>query len=162
MGGCIRIESEVGRGSRFTLELKNVEIDAPGEAAVPDEAESHDLYADFEHAKILLVDDVEMNLKVLQAMLRKMDMECVCANSPSEALEILKKDKGFRLVLTDLWMPGMNGDELARKIKSLDGGADIRVIAVTADAEIRRNFDTGSFSGVLLKPLTREKLESVL
>ena len=56
----------------------------------------------------------------------------------------------------------MNGDELARKIKSLDGGADIRVIAVTADAEIRRNFDTGSFSGVLLKPLTREKLESVL
>ncbi len=162
MGGCIRLESEVGRGSRFTLELNNVEIDAPGEAAVPDEAESHDLYADFEHAKILLVDDVEMNLKVLQAMLRKMDMECVCANSPSEALEILKKDKGFRLVLTDLWMPGMNGDELARKIKSLDGGADIRVIAVTADAEIRRNFDTGSFSGVLLKPLTREKLESVL
>ena len=64
---------------------------------------------------LLLVDDVPMNLKVLEAMLRKLDVPYLACASGAEALELAAKELPC-VILTDLWMPGMNGGELAERL----------------------------------------------
>lgn len=160
MGGSIRLKSEQGKGSRFTLELAGVEISEDAENDADSQSAPEGLPTG--GCRILLVDDIEMNLKVLQAMLRKIGVESVCAASGAAALEILKRDKSFDMVLTDLWMPGMSGAEFAKKLRGIPCCGKIGVIAVTADAEVSHNFEAGLFDGILLKPLTISKIMELL
>ena len=62
------------------------------------------------------------------------------------------------LVLTDMWMPGMSGEELARNIRAAQDGDRIVIMAVTADVENQNNFDMSVFDGILLKPVTKVSL----
>jgi CheY-like chemotaxis protein len=83
--------------------------------------------------------------------------ECVCAADGREALEIFDRErKPFDIVLTDLWMPEMNGMELAERIAAKTGGT-MPIIAVTADTQIAGELPEG-FAGVLLKPITPRTL----
>lgn len=159
MGGRILLESEAGRGSCFTLVLKHVE---PAEPET-DEAETTAAppHPELRRNRILLVDDVPMNLKVLQAMLRKLGVESECALSGEEALDILRKDPNFTRILTDLWMPGMGGAELARKIHENPATADLPVVVVTADTQMPEE-KMRVFQGVIQKPISRESLLKIL
>ena len=65
-------------------------------------------------------------------------------------------------MLTDMWMPGMNGDELAAAIRAIPVHKDMLIFAITADTEAERNFDVSAFSGILNKPVVIGKLRSVL
>ena len=107
---------------------------------------------------MLLVDDVPLNLKVLQAMLRRLGVESACASSGREALEILREDTDFDLILTDLWMPEMDGAELAREIRSRPAAGRLPVVVVTADTQAGGK-SVDCFSGILYKPITLESLE---
>ena len=156
MGGCISLESEVGRGSCFRLELGGIEEAEPAAVEIMESAPEAAIFP--EEIRMLIVDDVPMNLKVLQAMLRKLGIESVCAGSGAGAIEILKSDKNFKYVLTDLWMPEMDGVEFAKELKRMSGCENISVMAVTADTEMKQNFDMGAFSGMLLKPVTIDSI----
>ena len=158
MGGTIEAASEPGRGSAFTVRLKDVRYDRveSGDAVT---RQNQILWLLSEHLRVLLVDDVPMNLKVLQAMLRKLGIESVCAESGVKALEILEKDQNFKFILTDLWMPEMSGEELLGKIRMDRRFDEMSVVAVTADAEARNNAD---FNAVLLKPITLDKVLQIL
>ncbi|MBS1369583.1 MAG: PAS domain-containing protein [Lentisphaeria bacterium] len=159
MGGTIEVASTPGEGSAFTVKLQNIRFDLPATVPAADsEAGGEALPVP---RRVLLVDDVPMNLKVLQAMLRKLHINCVCAGSAPEALDLLKRDNGFDLVLTDLWMPGMNGMELARQIRAVPETGSIPVVAVTADAQILGE-QAEEFQDILLKPLTLETLQKTL
>ncbi|WP_176015067.1 PAS domain-containing protein [Victivallis sp. Marseille-Q1083] len=113
--------------------------------------------AEVQKPRVLLVDDVPMNLKVLSAMLRKLDIESVCALSGKEALAILRKNSDFKLVLTDLWMPEIDGAKLAKEIHQSPELAKLPVIAVTADAQVI-GASAAEFQGVLYKPVTINSL----
>ncbi len=158
MNGVISLESEPGAGSCFTIELPGVETTG---AAEEDGRRSDPLPRPPSNRRILLVDDVPMNLKVLSALLRKAGMEPVAASSGDEALRILEREQPD-LVLTDIWMPGMSGPELAREIRKHPRFRDLPVVAVTADIEVGTNFALEDFSGVLLKPVTIEKIGKLL
>jgi len=101
-----------------------------------------------------------MNLRVLQAMVGKLGLECVCASSGAEALRVFGAGGPFAAVLTDLWMPGMNGFELARRIAESADWRSIPVVAVTADTQVLAG-KTGVFRDILLKPITRESLHKM-
>ncbi len=156
MGGAIQLESEVGKGSTFTIILTDIRYGDP-------RLETPALPAPVMIAKpaseldVLIVDDVPMNLKVLKAMLKQLQVSCRTANSAQEALTAIE-EKTPDLVLTDMWMPEMNGCELAAAIRTKPEGENLKVIAVTADSETSANFDMSHFDEVLLKPLTLEKL----
>ena len=105
----------------------------------------------------LIVDDVPINLKVLGAMLKGFHINLVQANSGADALAKLP-DARPDLVLTDMWMPGMSGEELAREIRATPDGERVVVMAVTADVENQNNFDMSVFEGILLKPVTKTSL----
>ena len=158
MGGFIDVKSELEKGSVFSIEIPDVET-AQGETPKQETPEALRPARDFGRARVMIVDDVPMNLKVLEAVLKKFNAEVdVCGSGP-EALERLAGKKPA-LILTDIWMPGMGGVELAEKIKSDAKTADIPIVAVTADIQMESG--GGEFDGVLLKPVTSERVGAML
>ena len=161
MGGRIELESTPGVGSVFTVRIEKLRYeDEPARSAVPS-AVPDDSAEGRLRGRILLVDDVSLNLKVLQAMLKRLGIDSVSASSGSEALELLAKEPDFNLILSDLWMPGMDGFEFAKKVAACAVTASIPVVAVTADAQALAGPDS-PFRDVLLKPITREALKKTL
>ena len=178
MGGRIDLDSEVGKGSVFTIVFENIPYVIPTEeeraAAKGDgNAAAGELPAntfsgavrqkkappkvDLTGYNALIVDDVPINLKVLDAMLKGFCLGITQANSGSDAISKLLDAKPD-LVLSDMWMPGMSGEELAREIRATPGGDNVVIMAVTADVENQNNFDMSVFDGILLKPVTKESL----
>ncbi len=176
MGGDLSFVSELGKGSTFTMELRNVKF-----AVKPpdDDKKAADVRKDIEKAKncanallakqrmrncrMLVVDDVPLNLAVLKALLTRIGLrDVVTAVDGQDAWEkIQASDKPFDLVLADMWMPKMNGRDLVAKIRADERFKDIPVYAVTADTEARKTFAKHGFTGILLKPLTIDKLSEL-
>ncbi len=160
MGGDIKLDTEAGKGSTFTVRLKNIKFEE--ESLSEDIQPEHPVFVKPETGyRALIVDDVQLNLKLLQAMLRKLNIEAVPTNSGKGALEILEKDKRFDMILTDLWMPGMSGTALTRIIKDDPATRNIPVIAITADTEIIQNSNS-LVDGTILKPITVETLSKTI
>lgn len=108
----------------------------------------------------LLVDDVVMNLKVLSAIIKLMNCVPTLANSAQEALELIKKNH-YDFIMTDLWMPEMNGEELASMVRQDHEYDDIPIFAVTADVEYNNNFDMDFFEKTIIKPVNIDKIKKL-
>ncbi len=160
MGGALEVDSQVGVGSCFRLILRNLHY-APPPMAVQADGKALAAEPTAGRHRILAVDDVEMNLKVMESMLKKLGVPAVCAKSGPEALEKLQ-GQVFDIIFTDMWMSGMNGEELVRNIRRLPGGQTTRIYAVTADIEAVDNFDLRLFDGILHKPLVMDTLRKLL
>ena len=175
MGGSLEMESTLGEGSTFSVVIPEVKVAAPdvqervptaGGAAVP-ASEGRDPLVP--HAKmprrLLLVDDSKMNLMVLKALLKNMgDFEIVMASDGQEALKALEAPDAqpFDLVLTDMWMPNLDGEGLVRAVRANPALSSLRVVAVTADVESQGTFAAMGFDDLLLKPVTVDKLGNIL
>lgn len=114
-----------------------------------------------ERKRVLLVDDMKINLMVLTAKLRKLNYLCESAETAARALEILPVFKPD-IVLTDLWMPEMNGDLLAQAIRKMTAYQTLPIFVVTADTESGAGFDMSVFTGHLQKPIDDARLEELL
>ena len=189
MGGELTIASTLGKGSTFTITLPGVKVsDLPPveehtptmdddvteakdqlgiEAAIvkqqdlPTEMPSQDAGL----RRILVVDDQKMNLMVLKAMLKKLgSFEVVTALDGKEALEILQNSTAapFERVLTDMWMPHLDGAGLVRAIRAEASLSALPVHVVTADVEMQDKYQEHGFTGLLLKPVTVKKLKEVM
>ena len=110
--------------------------------------------------QVVLVDDVPMNLKVMSAMFKRLNIPHVCCKSAREAIQELEK-AAPTAVFTDLWMPDMGGDELAQYMARTPSFAEIPVIVVTADTQIDKNARRW-FKWTLFKPITIEALRECL
>lgn len=113
--------------------------------------------------RALVVDDIASNRMVAKAMLEKLGWSVLTATGGKEALDTLGTTP-CDLVLLDISMPSMSGMEVCQRIRSNSAFADLPVIAYTAHAqpEDRRNFIASGFNEVLLKPVNRETLASVV
>ena len=109
----------------------------------------------------MAVDDVPLNLKIASKYLERFGAECRISTDPNEALALLKKYK-VDLVLTDLWMPGMNGLEMVKAIHAMPGLEKLPVVAVTADIEVKNDSEENELVDILHKPITLESLRNVL
>ncbi|MBR6022558.1 MAG: response regulator, partial [Kiritimatiellae bacterium] len=111
------------------------------------------------------VDDSKMNLMVLKAFLKHLgDFDITLAADGLEALSLLQAPgaKPYDLVLTDMWMPNLDGEGLIKAIRSDPALAKLRVVIVTADVELQSRAAGLGFDGILFKPVTAAKLAQVL
>ena len=112
--------------------------------------------------RILLVDDRAVNLRIMSLLLGAMGFRNVTtALSGEQALEHVRKQH-FHCVLTDLMMPGMDGRELLQEIRRVPGRERLPVYVVTADTSATVTCANDGFSGILIKPVTKDMLKEVL
>lgn len=114
--------------------------------------------------RILLVDDNNINRRVMGELLRGMYLDVTEAKDGFEAVELVKRET-FNMIFMDIFMPGMDGYETSKKIRELDGvRGSIPIIAVTAndiEATKEKIVEYG-MNGVLPKPLRKNDLEKLL
>ena len=127
-GGTARIESEEGRGTSVIIYLPSTEAEAELSKAVPAEG------LRLRQGRILLVDDDEDVRHVATSMIAELGYSVASAAGGEEALRLL--DAGpFRLMVTDVAMPGMNGVELSRRVRRILPDMPILFASGYADVE---------------------------
>jgi PAS domain S-box-containing protein len=148
MNGAIEVKSVPGKGSCFSF---NIEA---GAAVSDDDDESlqTDLPA-LRGKQVLVVDDNETNRCILEKHLRLWGATPVMASTGFEALVILENHSPFSLALLDMFMPGMDGLELARAIRERPAFYDLPLIMLTSSMGHDDEFRKIDFSAVLFKPL---------
>lgn len=173
MGGDIGVESEYGTGSTFTVRLPQTVVSAEGigdyrkriEYLTKSEKPEKRQTLSFHGKKIFVVDDNEMNLEVIAAILEMLDISVSRADNGQSAINHLEKDV-YDLIITDDMMPGMNGTELMRHIKGNSEGANCQtpVVVLTANAVTgaREEYLKSGFDGYLTKPIDIDVLQRTL
>jgi CheY-like chemotaxis protein len=150
MNGSIKVESKEKEGTTFKF---TIWTRASQQASrIQNEVEMVGL----EGKKILVVDDNATVCRSLNSQLKHWKMSPASATSAKEALEILKQDSPFDLVITDLEMPETDGIELATHIKQVYG--DLPVILMTKTGNESHRQHGALFSSVITKPLKRHIL----
>ena len=163
MGGKLKFASTVGKGTIFQVELpakvaKEATLKALSATQIIRLAVSGPVPTT---KRVLIVDDSAVNLAVLKAMLKRMGIQNIqMAGNGREALEVMAT-KPIDLVLTDMWMPVMDGRAFVHTLRADPRYAKLPVYAVTADVETLKTCAKAGFTGILLKPLTLEKLHTL-
>lgn len=108
-------------------------------------------------AKILLVDDVKISLEMGKMALANSGATILTASNGREALEIVRKEHPG-IVLSDVYMPEMNGDELCKAIKEDPSLKHIPVILFSGDKDIKDKYSSYGCDDVLIKPYQQSEL----
>ena len=157
--GKISIDTAPGKGFAIHVE---VPVDVAPDSARGgggQSASSAEVEVPKRSRRILVVDDSPVNRLVMRAMLTKLGItDIVLAEDGKVALAKLEEGPPFDMVLSDLWMPVMDGNELVKRIRADERFASLKVCAITADVEMRSTFKGQGFDKMLLKPVTLEKM----
>ena len=173
MGGNIHVESEYGKGSVFTIYLK--------QQTVSDEVIGKELadrlssfvflnigernlvsYEPMPYGSILVVDDVETNLHVAEGLLAPYHVRVETVTSGFEVLEKIERGAKYDIILMDHMMPKMDGIETTNKLRQQ--GYDGTIIALTANALIGSDemFRSKGFDWYISKPVDIRQLDAAL
>ncbi len=167
MGGELSVKSKLREGSTFTVIIPQPVLDAaPAGKFTTSAVTAGKKYKEkfiAPDAKILVVDDVPMNIKVVTALLSKNQMTVKTAGGGQEAIDLCKTEK-FDLVLMDHMMPSPDGVEAFRSIKSSGANTDTPVIVLTANAinGADKEYLKIGFSDYISKPVRGAELEDML
>lgn len=171
MDSCLEIESIYGKGSVFSFKIKQtvVKWDKIGkfEGRYHSENENEkteDVKIYAPSAKILVVDDTEINLKVVKGQLKNTGMQVDTATSGSECLDMVKKKK-YHIIFLDHKMPGMDGIVTLHNMQNMDTlNNDTPVIALTANVGFgaKESYLKEGFSEFLAKPVSEINLKKIL
>ena len=158
LGGTIRLESEKGKGSRFTVEIPMPIVD---EQTV----QSRQRYVCHNEAyhEVIAIDNDEVLLLMLKEMYAQEGIHCDTCTGAAELMELIRK-KEYSLLLTDLNMPEINGFELLELLRSSNVGNSktIPVVVTTASGSCdKEELMERGFAGCLFKPFSISELMEV-
>ena len=171
MGGNISVNSVYGEGSTFTVTVDQgiTDISQIGELSIHNQLtvkrnryessfKAHD-------AKILIVDDNEMNLEVEKKLLSETGLEIDTALSGRDALKLAIETQ-YDVILMDHLMPEMDGIECLKAVREQSGGLNrttpVIVLTANAGSDNRELYTRSGFDGYLVKPVSGEALEETL
>lgn len=169
MDGDMKVESEYGQGSDFTVTIpQRIVCDEPtGDFEAIRSRREQNLAKEqqtFEapEASVLVVDDNSMNLTVFKSLLKRTKMKITTAESGKQCLELVKKEP-YHIIFMDHMMPEMDGIETLHEIRKMTDfpNQDTPVIVLTANAlsGAREGYLKEGFVDFLTKPIDSELLE---
>jgi CheY-like chemotaxis protein len=151
--GAIRVTSAPGKGSRFTILFPVAEGAVAGP---PVETRKADLLGS---GTILVVDDEEVVRATAKNTLERYGYHVLLADGGLAAIDIVKRHPGdITLVILDLSMPGMGGEEVLPELRKIRPNAKVTVSSGYSEAETMRLFAGQRVSGFLQKPFTSTRL----
>jgi signal transduction histidine kinase len=160
MGGDLRLKSEYGVGSTFSVAVPYRPAEGGAGDVLPGVFKEFSAPA----AKVLVVDDIEINLELTEAMLQSFGITVDLANKGEDALELIRNTT-YDVIFMDHMMPGMDGIETTRRIREFKGpGGTVPIIALTANVinGAESMFLENQFNGFLAKPIEFASLNSCL
>ncbi len=153
-GGFIQVQSQLGRGSEFRIHLPASTSDVAAQ-----EAPSNDRFPRGHGELVMIVDDEGSIRRVTRAMLERNGYRVLLATSGEEALAIHREQQGqLKLILSDLMMPGMDGESLVRAIRAADPRVKLIVMSGDVDANGQNSAISSLVHGLLEKPFTMETM----
>ncbi|OGG97051.1 MAG: hypothetical protein A2508_07290 [Candidatus Lambdaproteobacteria bacterium RIFOXYD12_FULL_49_8] len=152
-GGELEINSELGQGTKVSLHMAHV-VKVPSTKGPWSKNQQDWSKVQFAPAKVLVVDDMEINRLLLVEYFKDSGLIPLEAGDGQEAIEVTKREKP-QLVLMDLRMPMMSGDEAAMRLKADPETSRIPILALTASASVTKisEFKAMGFDGYLTKPI---------
>ena len=162
MKGEVGVESEVGKGAIFFLELP-LEVSDGAKKTDKKSEVIQEMGSQFPH-KILVAEDNKTNQAVVKLTLKKIGYECDIVENGLEVLEALSKNCDYTIIFMDLQMPKMDGISAAKKIRETYGAKAPPIIALTANAFSSDKIACreAGMSDFLTKPLNKTELSSIL
>ena len=170
LGGTIQVESEVGRGTEFTVMLEceisgtTVKEEPDPEQREPLKNEKQKIRAEiqrrYEGKKVLLVEDNELNREIATAIMEEIGLDVDCVEDGTDAVNIMSSAEGrkYDLIFMDIQMPKMDGYTATREIRTLNDPkcANIPIIAMTANAfeEDRKKAIKAGMNAHIAKPIS--------
>jgi len=152
MKGTISVTSTEGEGSCFTVHIPLSLCVAPTEQSYA----GRGLY-------ILLVEDVPLNAEIATNLLEQRGHEVIWAETGEDALSFVETEDELDLVLLDMQLPDINGDEVARQIRADSHFDKLPIVALTANVRsAEEDLDGISVQGALAKPINTIKLDKML
>ena len=171
MGSRLKVKSTYGEGSEFSFEfMQGVVNDEPFgdlKKRLKKKPVGQKKHVQFtaEDARILVVDDTSINLRVVTKLLKNTKINVDTAESGEEALRLVTEHE-YDVIFLDHKMPGMDGPETLRRMKELEGNlsADAPVISLTASTltNAKEEYVKAGFKDYLSKPFRPEELEDML
>ncbi|MCR6506173.1 hybrid sensor histidine kinase/response regulator [Bacteroides muris (ex Fokt et al. 2023)] len=158
LGGTIRLESEKGKGSRFTVEIP---MQTAGE--LPERINQTRIHHDRAFHNVIAIDNDKVLLLMLKEMYAQEGILCDTCTDAAELMEMIRW-KEYSLLLTDLNMPEINGFELLELLRTSNVGNSktIPVVVTTASGSCsKEELMERGFSGCLLKPFSISELMEV-
>ena len=158
LGGTIQLESEKGKGSRFTVKIP---MQTAGE--LPERINQTRIHHDRAFHDVIAIDNDEVLLLMLKEMYAQEGVHCETCTDAAELMEMIRR-KEYSLLLTDLNMPEINGFELLELLRTSNVGnsKDIPVVVITASGSCgKEELMERGFSGCLLKPFSILELMEV-
>lgn len=159
LGGELKVESEVGKGSTFCFSLPYVQVDVP----IEDKADKIiPTIPDFSNNTILIAEDMESNFLFLNRLITLTKAKIIWVQNGVDAVTSVKEHPEIDLVLMDIRMPGMNGYEATKQIKFLR--PELIVVAQTAYA-LAKDKDEALDAGCddyIAKPIRKNDLFTII
>ena len=164
MNGTIVVQSEYGKGSRFTVAIDQAVVNKkPEELESEKESSFSSNDLDLSNKKILIVDDNKINLKVASRLLQSFNVVVDTVLSGMECLDKINNNEKYDLILMDDMMPGMTGVQTLNHLKQIKD-FNTPVIALTANAisGMREKYLSAGFDDYLSKPIDKQELSVII
>lgn len=162
MNGKIIVQSIYGQGSKFTISIDQriVSVNKPLEKIEPQAETTH---IDANGARILIVDDNDLNIKVANVLLKKYNFNIDSCTSGMECIAKIKNNENYDIIFLDDMMPHMSGKETLQKLKNISE-FQTPVIALTANAitGMKEEYLESGFNDYLAKPIEKLELERII
>ena len=160
MGGSINVESQFGKGSLFVIQIPQKINQMSGLSNNTYEIKEE---IKFEHKKILIVDDNELNIKVAKRALQDFNFDIDEALEGQVCIDKISSGSKYDLILMDIMMPNMSGETTLKKLKEIYG-FNTPVVALTADAMAgaQERYIEEGFIDYIAKPFSRDQIKEKL
>ncbi|MBB1370209.1 aerobic respiration two-component sensor histidine kinase ArcB [Pseudoalteromonas sp. SR45-4] len=152
MQGIISVNSTEGEGSCFIVEIPLILCSAPTENSYVGRS-----------LNILLVEDVPLNAEIATNLLEQRGHEVIWAETGEDALSFVETEDDLDLILLDMQLPDINGDEVARQIRADSHFDKLPIVALTANVRsAEQELEGILIQGALAKPINTVKLDKIL